>query len=165
MPVGFKNATNGDLQVAIDAVVSAKTSHAFVGIDQEGKTSIIKTSGNPDVHVVLRGSNGKPNYKKPDIAYTKVMLEPMTTGRPIMIDCSHGNSNKDYTKQPNVFKDVISQVTQGEDKILGTMLESNLHPGNQQLGQNLKYGVSVTDGCIDWSQTETIITQAHKDLP
>jgi 3-deoxy-7-phosphoheptulonate synthase len=164
MPVGFKNATNGSLQIAIDAMVSAQSSHAFVGINQDGQTSIINTSGNPDVHVVLRGSKGKPNYKKPDIAYTKVMLEPHTGIRTIMIDCSHGNSSKDYRRQPEVFREVISQVVDGETSILGTMLESNLEPGNQKLSSDLKYGVSVTDGCIDWNQTEEILLEAHKLL-
>jgi 3-deoxy-7-phosphoheptulonate synthase len=163
MPVGFKNATNGSLQVALDAITSAKSPHAFVGIDMEGRTSVVKTSGNKDVHIVLRGGK-EPNFKKADIAYTKVSLNPAGSERLIMVDCSHGNSNKDYTKQPNVFNDVIDQFHNGEKSILGMMLESNLESGNQKLSDSLVYGKSVTDGCIDWQQTEDLIKSAYETL-
>lgn len=165
MPVGFKNATNGSLQVAIDAMVSAQASHAFLGIDDQGKTSIIKTRGNPDVHVVLRGSSKGPNYKKADIAYTNVHLESFAElQRMIMIDCSHGNSSKDYTRQPKVFTDIIDQFNGGTKQILGVMLESHLKSGNQKISKNMTYGQSITDGCIDWETTESSILRAADSL-
>jgi len=168
MPVGFKNATDGGLQVALDAMVSARHPHAFVGIADDGRTSIIKTNGNPDVHIVLRGGSSGANFSRADIAYTKVMLEGTPVARPIMIDCSHGNSNKDYRNQPKVFADVLKQVTQGEKAILGVMLESNLAEGRQDLPaggkSQLAYGKSITDGCIDWATTEKLLLDAHAKL-
>ena len=165
MPVGFKNATDGGLQVAIDAMVSASHPHSFLGIDEKGATSVVNTEGNPDVHLILRGGNSGPNYSREHIEETLRRLKPAPGQRPIMIDCSHGNSNKDYTKQGNVFQDVIEQYTTGQKEILGTMLESNLSAGKQPLKPNdLTYGISITDGCIDWQETETLIKEAHKKL-
>ena len=165
MPVGFKNATDGSLQVAADAMTSARASHAFVGIDDQGRTAIVRTCGNPDVHLVLRGGGGKSNYSRPDIAYTKALLEPPAGSRPIMVDCSHGNSNKNFLNQPKVFDDVLKQFIAGEHTILGTMLESNLVEGRQDQGKGpLKYGQSITDGCIGWDATEELLLGAHKRL-
>ena len=164
MPVGFKNATDGGLQVALDAMVSARAPHAFVGIDDDGRTAIVKTSGNPDVHLVLRGGGGKANFSRADIAYTKVLLENQPNARAIMIDCSHGNSNKNFLNQPKVFQDVLGQFVKGEKTILGTMLESNLVEGRQDLGGALTYGQSVTDGCIGWEATEKLLAEAHRAL-
>ena len=165
MPVGFKNATDGGLQVAIDAMVSASHPHSFLGIDEQGVTSVVNTEGNPDVHLILRGGNSGPNYSREHIDETLRRLKPAPGQRPIMIDCSHGNSNKDYTKQGNVFQDVIEQYIKGQREILGIMLESNLSAGKQPLKpSNLTYGVSITDGCIDWQETETLIKEAHKKL-
>ena len=165
MPVGFKNATDGSLQVAIDAMVSARAPHAFVGIDMEGRTSIVKTAGNPDVHLVLRGGSGKPNYSKADIAYTKALLEAPAGGRQIMIDCSHGNSSKNYLNQPRVFNEVVEQFRSGERAILGTMLESLLVEGRQDLGKGpLVYGQSITDACVSWKSTEELLRKAHSVL-
>jgi 3-deoxy-7-phosphoheptulonate synthase len=165
MPVGFKNATDGSLQIALDAMVSARAAHAFVGIDIDGRTSIVKTTGNPDVHLVLRGGHGKANYSKADIAYTKALLEAKRGERQIMIDCSHGNSNKNFLNQPRVFDEVANQFLGGETSILGIMVESFLVEGKQDLGKGpLTYGQSVTDGCIGWKTTEDLILGAHKRL-
>jgi 3-deoxy-7-phosphoheptulonate synthase len=163
MPVGFKNATDGGLEVAVNAMVSAQSSHAFLGIDDNGQTAIVRTSGNPDVHVVLRGGK-KPNWSKAHIAYTRVLLERFEKSRLLMVDCSHGNSGKDYRRQPEVFQGILDQLIEGESSILGTMLESHLKPGRQSLGKTLKYGQSITDGCIDWDTTETLLRDAHKAL-
>jgi 3-deoxy-7-phosphoheptulonate synthase len=166
MPVGFKNATDGSLQVALDAMVSARAPHAFVGIDIDGRTSIVKTKGNLDVHMVLRGGGGKSNYSRADIAYTKALLEGQAHKRQIMIDCSHGNSNKNFLNQPRVFDEVLGQVVAGERAILGLMLESNLVEGKQDLGKGaLAYGQSITDGCIGWQATHDLLMQAAKRLP
>ena len=159
MPVGFKNATDGSLQVALDAMVSARAAHAFVGIDIDGRTSIVKTLGNPDVHLVLRGGGGKSNYSKADVAYTKALLEGQEKPRQIMIDCSHGNSNKNYLHQPRVFDEVLAQVLAGETAILGLMLESHLVEGRQEIGprEQMTYGQSVTDACIHWDDTAELL--------
>jgi 3-deoxy-7-phosphoheptulonate synthase len=166
MPVGFKNATDGGLQVALDAMVSARAEHAFVGIADDGMTAIVRTTGNPDVHLVLRGGGGKSNFSRADIAYTKVLLETQPNARAVMIDCSHGNSNKNFLNQPKVFLEVLSQVVSGEKSILGVMLESNLVEGRQDLvdGKPLAYGQSVTDACISWDATERLLLDAHRLL-
>ena len=164
MPVGFKNATDGDLQVAIDAMRAAQHAHSFLGIDQRGVTSIVRTRGNPDVHVILRGREGKPNYTAPYVAFAKAMLDKGAPRRPIMIDCSHGNSGKDYRKQPTVMDDVVAQRRTGESAILGVMLESHLHEGNQPLGAALKYGVSITDSCLGWEATERLLVASAEAL-
>ncbi len=165
MPVGFKNATDGDIQVALDAMAASAHAHSFLGIDQSGMTAIVRTTGNPDIHVVLRGGDGKPNYSPANIAFARVSLEGVTKQqRAIMVDCSHGNSNKDYRKQPQVFEDLVKQIKGGEKSILGMMLESHLNEGNQKLGPTAKYGVSVTDGCIDWKTTEDLLRRAHASL-
>ena len=166
MPVGFKNATDGSLQVALDAMMAARHQHTFLGIDDDGKTSIINTAGNPDVHLVLRGGNGKSNYSKADIAYTKALIESHGNRREIMIDCSHGNSNKNFLNQPKVFKEVVGQFAGGEKSILGIMVESSLVEGKQDLagGENLVYGQSVTDACIGWTSTEDLLLHVHSSL-
>ena len=163
MPVGFKNSTDGDLQTAMDAMVSARHSHSFLGIDQKGQTAIVRTKGNPDVHVVLRGGSGKSNYSPAHIAFARVALGASADRRLIMVDCSHGNSGKDYRKQPEVFEDLIRQASKGERSILGMMIESHLGEGNQKMvaGAPLKYGVSITDGCIGWDTTEALLKKAH----
>ncbi len=166
MPVGFKNATDGSLDVAINAMISAHNPHAFVGIDMQGRTSIVNTAGNPDLHLVLRGGGIRPNFARADVAYTKVRIEETFSDpshhRVILIDCSHGNSDKDYRKQPKVFQVVLEQILAGEKAILGFMVESNLEAGSQDPGaEKLVYGQSITDGCIDWETTEELLAQAH----
>jgi 3-deoxy-7-phosphoheptulonate synthase len=165
MPVGFKNATDGSLQVALDAMVSAKAAHAFLGIDEEGRTAIVRTMGNPDVHLVLRGGHSKPNYSKADLAYTKALLDENTSKRLILIDCSHGNSNKNFLQQPRVFGEVFDQYLKGDYSILGAMLESHLVEGKQDPTKKpLTYGQSITDGCISWDTTEKLILEAYSKV-
>ena len=165
MPVGFKNATDGSLQVAVDAMQSASQPHAFLGIDGSGHTSIVRTTGNPDVHMVLRGGGGKSNYSRADIAYVNVLLEEAkASNRPILVDCSHANSNRDYRKQPQVFDSVIAQMTAPTPALLGVMLESHLVEGKQSLGPDLTYGQSITDACIGWEETERLLRHGYTQL-
>jgi 3-deoxy-7-phosphoheptulonate synthase len=166
-PIGFKNGTDGNLQVAMDAMVAARHPHSFLGINREGRTSIIQTAGNPDVHIVLRGGSRKPNYHPEDISNTEGSLFRNGLIPTIMIDCSHGNSGKDCNRQPMVLESVIKQVVDGNSSISGVMIESFLEAGSQKIQSNrsqLKYGVSITDGCIDWKTTERIILEAHNQL-
>ena len=166
-PVGFKNGTDGNLQIAIDAMKAAQHPHSFLGINREGRTSIIQTSGNPDVHIVLRGGSKKANYCPEDIANTEEQLNKNGLLPTIMVDCSHGNSNKDYQKQPEVMECVVDQILAGNSSISGVMIESNLEAGSQKIPADisqLKYGVSITDACIDWATTEKILTSAHDRL-
>ena len=166
-PVGFKNGTDGNLQIAIDAMKAAHHQHSFLGINREGRTSIIHTSGNPDVHIVLRGGSKKVNYYPEDIANTEEQLNKNGLLPTIMVDCSHGNSNKDYQKQTEVMECVVDQLLAGNSSISGVMIESNLEAGNQKIPADisqLKYGVSITDACIDWATTEKILISAHDRL-
>jgi len=166
-PVGFKNGTDGNLQIAIDAIKAAQHPHSFLGINREGRTSIIHTSGNPDVHIVLRGGSRKINYQPEDIAYTEEQLNKNGLLSTIMVDCSHGNSNKDYKKQPEVLECVVDQLLAGNSSISGVMIESNLEAGSQKIPSDigqLKYGVSITDACIDWCTTEKILINARNRL-
>ncbi|MDD2900095.1 MAG: 3-deoxy-7-phosphoheptulonate synthase [Desulfuromonadaceae bacterium] len=166
-PVGFKNGTDGNLQIAIDAMKAAQHPHSFLGINREGRTSIIQTTGNPDVHIVLRGGSKKVNYYPEDIAHTEEQLNKNGLLSTIMVDCSHGNSSKDYQKQPDVMASVVDQMLAGNNSISGVMIESNLEAGNQKIPSDitmLKYGVSITDACIDWATTERILLEAHRRL-
>ncbi len=166
-PVGFKNGTDGNLQIAMDAMKAAQHQHSFLGINREGRTSIIRTSGNPDVHIVLRGGSKKVNYHAEDIAHTEEHLNKNGLLPSIMVDCSHGNSNKDYQKQPEVLECVVDQLLVGNNSISGVMIESNLEAGSQKIPadiSHLKYGVSITDACIDWTTTEKILLNAHDRL-
>lgn len=166
-PVGFKNGTDGNLQIAMDAMKAAQHPHSFLGINREGRTSIIQTAGNPDVHIVLRGGSRKVNYNPEDIAHTEESLHKNGLLPSIMVDCSHGNSNKDYQKQPEVLSSVIQQILNGNESISSVMIESHLEAGNQKIPADpaqLKYGVSITDACIDWATTERILIEAHDRL-
>jgi 3-deoxy-7-phosphoheptulonate synthase len=166
-PVGFKNGTDGNLQIAMDAMKAAQHQHSFLGINREGRTSIIQTTGNPDVHIVLRGGARKVNYHPEDIAHTEESLKKNGLFPTIMVDCSHGNSSKDYLRQPEVLDSVVQQVVNGNSSISGVMIESNLEAGNQKIASDpgkLKYGVSITDACIDWTTTENILLSAHSRL-
>ena len=160
MPVGFKNATDGSFQTAIDAMASACTQHSFLGIDQDGATSIIKTAGNPDSHVVLRGGRNGPNYYPDDVALAEQALRKTGLHPTLMVDCSHANSGKDPNRQPDVWKSIIDQRREGNRHLIGAMLESHLHFGSQPLTQDpsiLKYGVSITDACMDWETTAALL--------
>jgi 3-deoxy-7-phosphoheptulonate synthase len=166
-PIGFKNGTDGNLQIAIDAMIAALHPHSFLGINREGLTSIVQTTGNPDVHIVLRGSGKKPNYHPEDILKTEEMLAKNGLLPTIMVDCSHGNSEKNHEKQPGVLDAVIAQIEAGNRSISGVMIESYLEGGNQSIPADhskLKYGVSITDKCIDWVTTERILREAHARL-
>jgi 3-deoxy-7-phosphoheptulonate synthase len=162
-PVGFKNGTDGSLEVAINALKSAREPHHFMGINQDGRTAVFHTRGNVYGHTVLRGGGGRPNYDSVSIALCEQALRKAGLPERIVVDCSHANSNKDYNLQPLVARDCIEQIVNGNKSIIGLMLESNLHAGNQAIGTDLsqlKYGVSVTDACIDWETTEEVLTQA-----
>ena len=166
-PVGFKNGTDGSLDVALNALQSVKSPHRFLGISPDGKVSIVTTKGNAHAHVVLRGGTNGPNYYPENIAVCEEELESIGATQAIMVDCSHANSNKDHTKQGSVLKAVAEQISVGNKSIRGVMLESNLKPGNQKVdsSQELQYGVSITDACIGWEETERLLKDFHKALP
>ncbi|GEK72347.1 MULTISPECIES: 3-deoxy-7-phosphoheptulonate synthase [Halomonas] len=162
-PVGFKNGTDGSLDVAVNALQSVAHPHNFLGIDQAGKVAIIRTRGNRYGHVVLRGGNGKPNYDSVSVALAEQELQKAAVTPNIMIDCSHANSNKDPSLQPLVLENVTNQILEGNRSIIGLMVESNIGWGNQKVPEDLSqltYGVSITDACIDWDATE----QAFKTM-
>jgi 3-deoxy-7-phosphoheptulonate synthase len=167
MPVGFKNGTDGSIKVALNALQSAMQPHNFLGINQQGQVSVFQTTGNDYGHVILRGGEGKPNYDPVSVAEVETALKKANMPPRIVVDCSHGNSNKDYRLQPIVMESVIQQVVAGNTSIVGLMLESHLSEGSQSIPADLsqlKYGVSVTDKCINWEQTEEIILAAHQRL-
>jgi 3-deoxy-7-phosphoheptulonate synthase len=159
--VGFKNATSGDAQVAVDAVLSAAHSHTFLGHTKHGQSAIFVTTGNPDCHIILRGGRNMVNYTAESVAQTAAKMEKAGLPPRIMIDLSHANSNKDYRRQAVVCHDVAGQIAAGDRRILGVMIESNLVAGAQRLvaGQPLIYGQSITDGCIDWAETHTLLAE------
>lgn len=166
-PVGFKNGTDGSLEVAINAMLSVQHPHRFLGIDPDGKTAITVTTGNPYAHVVLRGGGGKPNYDSVSIALAEQALEKANVSTNIMVDCSHANSNKDPSLQPLVMENITNQILDGNKSIIGLMVESHLKAGNQSIPEDLsklEYGVSVTDGCIDWETTENALRNMANKL-
>ena len=166
-PVGFKNGTDGNLQVALDAMKAAGLPHSFLGINRDGRNCIVRTTGNPHVHIVLRGGAGRPNYAPADIAETSGKLHAAGLADAIMVDCSHANSGKDHTRQPGVLRDVIAQVAGGTRAIRGLMIESNLHAGSQKIPEDpaqLRYGVSITDACVDWETTGAMLREARDVL-
>ena len=166
MPVGFKNGTDGSLATAINAMRAAAMPHRFVGINQAGQVCLLRTQGNPDGHVILRGGK-KPNYGPEDVAQCEKEMEQAGLRASLMVDCSHGNSNKDYRRQPAVAESVVAQIKDGNRSIIGLMIESNIHEGNQSSEQprcDMKYGVSVTDACISWEVTDALLRELDKDL-
>jgi len=166
-PVGFKNGTNGNIDVAINAIKTASNSHHFIGVDNGGSTSIVETNGNPYAHLVLRGGNGKPNYHIENIEECEQKLQANSLPARMIVDCSHDNSGKNYLKQERVVRDIVLQKKYGNKSIKGIMLESNLFEGNQPIPKNikeLKYGVSVTDSCIGWKVTENILNLMFNEL-
>ncbi|MFD1261845.1 3-deoxy-7-phosphoheptulonate synthase [Entomomonas asaccharolytica] len=165
--VGFKNGTDGGLTVAINALQSVSNPHRFLGIDQKGGVSIVTTRGNPYGHVVLRGGNGRPNYDSVSVSLCEQELAKAKIKPNIMIDCSHANSNKDPALQPLVMENVANQIVEGNKSIVSLMVESNLGWGSQPIPKDLKqlkYGVSITDACIDWETTEKSIRSMHNRL-
>jgi len=160
-PVGFKNATSGDVQVAIDAIQSAANSHTFLGHTKHGQSAIFVTAGNPDCHIILRGGRNMVNYTAESVAQTVEQMQKAAIQPNIMIDFSHANSSKDYRRQASVCHDVAGQIGKGNPHIIGVMIESNLVAGAQKLtpGQPLVYGQSITDACIDWPETHTLLAE------
>lgn len=167
MAIGFKNGTDGSLDVAVNAMKSVSHPHSFLGIDQQGQVAIIRTKGNNYGHVVLRGGGGKPNYDSVSVALCEQALEKAGLRKSMMIDCSHANSSKDPAIQPLVMQDVTHQILEGNTSIQSLMVESNINWGNQSIPDNLadlKYGVSVTDACIDWPTTEKAVRDMRDKL-
>ena len=166
-PVGFKNATNGDVGVAINAILSASRSHSFIGINSQGHSAIVRTRGNPYGHVVLRGGDGRPNYDTVSIQLAEEAILKANLLANIVVDCSHANSYKKPEFQPLVMKDVVNQIYNGNRSIIGLMIESNLLAGNQRIPEQkseLEYGRSITDACIDWETTVKVIRKASHSL-
>ncbi len=165
--VGFKNGTDGGLEVATNALKSVSHPHNFLGINEEGQVSVVRTKGNQYGHIVLRGGGGKPNYDSVNVALTEQALDKAGLQSNIMVDCSHANSNKDAALQPLVADNVANQILEGNKSIVGLMIESNLNWGNQSIPadlNDLQYGVSVTDACIDWDATEKCMLDMHEKL-
>jgi 3-deoxy-7-phosphoheptulonate synthase len=161
-PIGFKNATSGDLEAARNAMVSAGHPHSFLGIDAEGRSAVVSTTGNPDCHVVLRGGGGRTNHGREDVARALALVADLDVARPVMVDCSHDNSAKDHMRQGAACREVLAQVRDGRTGILGLLLESNLEPGRQawKPGAALRRGVSITDACIGWEETVELLREA-----
>jgi 3-deoxy-7-phosphoheptulonate synthase len=167
MPLGFKNGTDGSITTAINAIKAAAQPQTFLGINLEGQASAIVTRGNPDCHLVLRGGSNGPNYSPTHIAQTEQLLAKAGLPKAILVDCSHDNSAKQPERQPEVVRQILDQVTAGNTSIMGAMIESNLEKGNQPFPQpkeTLRYGVSITDACIDWATTEKLIRELHAVL-
>jgi 3-deoxy-7-phosphoheptulonate synthase len=166
-PVGFKNGTDGGLEVALNAIRSARAGHSFLGVNAAGQTSIVRTRGNRYGHLVLRGGGGRPNYDTVSVRLAEQALVKANLAPNIVVDCSHANSMKDPSLQPLVFMDCVHQIKEGNRSIVGFMLESNLAAGNQPIPDDLsqlKYGVSVTDACIDWDTTAELLRRAAAEL-
>lgn len=167
MPLGFKNGTDGSISTAINAIKAAAQPQTFLGINLDGSASAIVTRGNPDCHIVLRGGGGHANYSPDHIARTEQALTKAGLPKSILVDCSHDNSAKKPERQPEVLREVLAQVSSGNSSIMGAMVESNLHAGSQSFPQpkeQLQYGVSITDGCIDWATTEALVREIHAAL-
>jgi len=166
-PVGFKNGTDGGLEVATNAMISAASPHSFLGVNGQGRIAIVRTAGNKHAHIVLRGGGGRPNYDSVSISLTEQALAKSKLPQNIVVDCSHANSFKKPAMQPLVLADCVNQIRIGNRSIVGVMIESNLVAGNQSIPADLSklvYGQSVTDGCIDWPATETALRDAATAL-
>jgi 3-deoxy-7-phosphoheptulonate synthase len=167
MPLGFKNGTDGSLSAGINAIKAAGQPQTFLGIDIAGQAASVTTRGNKSCHIVLRGGAKGPNYSAKDIAETEVLLDKAKLPKSILVDCSHDNSAKQPERQPEVLRALIEQIRAGNTSIMGAMIESNLCAGNQPFPQpkdQLKYGVSITDGCVDWATTEASVRELHAAL-
>jgi 3-deoxy-7-phosphoheptulonate synthase len=167
MPVGFKNGTDGGVEVALNALEAVGAPHHFLGVNQQGQSAVIRTKGNRYGHVILRGGNKGPNYDSVNVALVDDELEKRKLRRAIVVDCSHANSKKDHRLQPLVMENVVEQAAEGRKAIVGVMVESNLHEGKQGIPKDLaqlKYGVSVTDACVGWETTEQMLRRAASRL-
>jgi len=166
-PVGFKNGTDGDIGIAINAILSAAHPHSFLGINGQGNVAIVRTRGNAYGHVVLRGGGGRPNYDSVSVAIAEQALQKAKLPANLVVDCSHANSYKKPELQPLVMSDVVQQIKHGNRSIVGVMIESNIVSGNQPIPEDLSklvYGCSVTDGCIGWDETVEMLRSAHREL-
>ncbi|MEM9218888.1 MAG: 3-deoxy-7-phosphoheptulonate synthase [Cyanobacteria bacterium P01_F01_bin.150] len=167
VPVGLKNGTDGNIKVAIDALQASRTAHHFLGMNPSGQISIFRTKGNPYGHIILRGGGGKPNYDAGTVQWLENALSERGLPSNIVVDCSHGNSNKDHTRQKVVVDDILQQINNGNRSIVGMMLESHINEGNQKISSDLnqlEYGVSITDKCISWKETEELVMSMYKAL-
>ena len=168
MPVGFKNATSGNVNAAINAILASSQEQTFLGIDRNGKASAVTTTGNPECHLILRGGDNGANYDELSVRKAQDAIEAAGIDTSIMIDCSHANSQKDPARQPEVLTEIIRQFKDPDLRVSSAMIESNLLHGSQKLPPTnetkLQYGLSITDGCVDWKTTETILRKAHQDL-
>jgi len=163
MPIGFKNATAGDVKAAVNGIIAASMSQTFLGITEDGRASAVTTEGNPDCQLILRGGTHGPNYQSEHVTNAEDALRTANAPLSIMIDCSHANSGKDPARQPDVLDDVLGQIKSGADSIHGIMIESHLNSGSQSFPRSLEeleYGVSITDGCIDWASTEACLRRS-----
>ena len=168
MPVGFKNGTGGSIQLAVDGVTASQAAQAFLGVDSEGKASVVVTKGNQYTHIVLRGGSQGPNFDAESVADAVQRLEKANLRTQLVVDCSHANCGKDHKKQRIAFQDLMKQRSEGNTNIVGVMLESHIFEGNQPLDEsnpdNLKYGVSITDPCVDWEETVELLRHAQQIL-
>jgi 3-deoxy-7-phosphoheptulonate synthase len=167
MPVGFKNSTDGNIDSAINAIITASTPHSHFGLDEQGMPAVIHTMGNPHTHIVLRGGENRPNYSSVHIDEAVQKLKAKKLIPHIMVDCSHDNSYKQHHLQAEVFQDVVGQISSGQEAVTGFLLESNIHSGSQPFTSDkskLKYGISLTDACIDWNATQELIQNAFEKL-
>jgi 3-deoxy-7-phosphoheptulonate synthase len=165
MPVGFKNGTSGNLELAVNAMESARHAHSFIGIDQHGKTAVFKTAGNTGSHIILRGGRSGPNYYEENVEKAEAVISDLGITPAIIIDCSHANSGKQYSRQQRVLRSILDQRKRGRTSIVGFMLESNLKSGSQKIPadlNNLVYGQSVTDACAGWEETEEMLLYAYE---
>ncbi|HHF2967845.1 TPA: 3-deoxy-7-phosphoheptulonate synthase [Vibrio alginolyticus] len=166
MPIGFKNGTDGSLATAVNAMQAASSSHRFMGINREGQVALLTTQGNPNGHVILRGGK-QTNYDSVSVTECEQEMAKSGLDASLMVDCSHANSRKDYRRQPLVAEDVIHQIREGNKSIIGLMIESHINEGNQSSDlalEEMKYGVSITDACINWDSTEALLRHAHEEL-
>ena len=166
MPVGFKNGTDGSLGTAINAMQAAASGHRFMGINRDGQVALLNTQGNPDGHVILRGGK-QTNYDSVSVTECENEMNAAGLSPSLMVDCSHANSRKDYRRQPLVAEDVIHQIREGNKSIIGLMLESHINEGNQSADLprgEMAYGVSITDACINWESTDTLLRHTHQEL-
>jgi 3-deoxy-7-phosphoheptulonate synthase len=166
-PVGFKNGTDGDIETAVNAIVSASHPHAFLGVNGQGRSAVVRTRGNAYGHLVLRGGGGRPNFDTVSISLAEQALAKAKLAENVVVDCSHANSWKKPEMQPLVMRDVVHQIREGNRSVVGFMVESFIEPGNQPIPEDLsklKYGCSVTDGCVSWKTTEEMLRGAHEIL-
>ena len=167
IPIAFKNNTDGNIEVAVQGVLAALEPHSYYGLNDAGCSAIIQSEGNPYSHIALRGGESGTNYDRKSIDIALSFLEKAKLPKRVIIDCSHDNSKRVYKKQVEVFKEVLEQVVEGNQYIKGMVLESHLFSGNQEIPENLsslKYGVSITDPCLDWAATSSLIMSAHKTM-